>query len=62
MAKISITLVKSLNGRIANQKANAEVLGLTKIGKTVVREDTPAVRGSINKISHLVEVKEIKEN
>ena len=62
MAKISMTLIKSLNGRIANQKANAEALGLTKIGKTVVREDTPAVRGCINKISHLVEVKEIKEN
>ena len=62
MAKISITLVKSLNGRIANQKANAKALGLNKIGKTVVREDTPAVRGCIGKIAHLVEVKEIKED
>ena len=62
MAKLSITLTRSLNGRIANQKANAEALGLTKIGKSVVREDTPAVRGCIAKIAHLVEVKEIKEN
>ncbi len=62
MAKLSITLVKSLNGRVANQKANAEALGLSKIGKSVVRDDTPAVRGCIAKIAHLVEVKEIKEN
>ena len=61
MAKISITLKKSLNGRIDNQKKNAQALGLTKIGKTVVREDTPAVRGSVAKIAHLVEVKEMED-
>lgn len=59
MAQISITLKKSLNGRVEAQKKNAQALGLTKIGKTVVREDTPAVRGSIAKIAHLVEVKEM---
>ncbi len=59
MAQLKITLVKSLNGRIKNQKANAEALGLNKIGKTVVQEDTPAVRGIITKISHLVKVEEI---
>ncbi len=59
MAQLKITLTKSLFGRVKNQKANAEALGLNKIGKTVVREDTPAVRGIITKIAHLVKVEEI---
>ena len=58
MANLNIKLVKSLNGRIAKHKATAAALGLRKIGQTVVREDTPAVRGMVNALRHLVTVEE----
>lgn len=58
MAKLEITLVRSLIGRLENQIKTAEALGLNKINKTVIHQDNEAIRGMINKISHLVEVKE----
>jgi len=57
--KLEITLKRSVIGRPGDQKETVKSLGLTKIRQSVVREDTPAVRGMINKVSHLVEVKEI---
>ncbi|NCA91914.1 50S ribosomal protein L30 [bacterium] len=59
MAQLKITLVKSKFGRIKAQKATVEALGLKKIGSSVVQEDSGAVRGMINKVSHLVKVEEI---
>lgn len=59
MAKIKITLVKSKFGRIRVQSATLEALGLRKIGGSVVQEDNEAIRGMINKVSHLVKVEEI---
>ncbi len=56
---LEITLKKSLIGSKKNQKATAQALGLTKIGKTVVKEDNNATRGMINTNAHLVEVKEV---
>ena len=44
MANLNIKLVKSLNGRIAKHKANAEALGLHKIGDTTVQPDNAATR------------------
>lgn len=58
MANLEITLKRSLIGRPKNQIATAKALGLTKIHKTVVKPDNVAIRGMINTISHLVEVKE----
>jgi large subunit ribosomal protein L30 len=60
MAELKITLVKSPIGRLANQKATAKTLGLTKLNKTVVKPDNAAIRGMINTISHLVDVEEVK--
>jgi large subunit ribosomal protein L30 len=60
MAQIKITLMKSRFGRIKNQTATLEAMGLKKIGTSIVREDTPVVRGMINKVSHLVKVEEVK--
>jgi large subunit ribosomal protein L30 len=54
--KITVKLKKSLIGSTNNQKANAIGLGLRKIGKTRVLENTPCVRGMIKKIIHLVEI------
>jgi large subunit ribosomal protein L30 len=60
MAKqLKITLVKSVAGRLEKHKACAQVLGLRKIRQSVIREDSPSVRGTINKISYLLEVTEL---
>lgn len=59
MAQLKITLVKSTIGRVEKQQATVKALGLNKIGKTVVLNDTPCIRGMITKVSHLVKVEEI---
>lgn len=56
--KLAITLKKSPVGRPENQRKTALALGFTKLQQTVVRTDTPIIRGMINRISHLVEVVE----
>ena len=59
MAKVEIKLKKSFIGRKDDQIATAKALGLKKIGQTVVREDNSALRGTINKIPFMLEVKEL---
>ncbi|CCQ93732.1 ribosomal protein L30 (BL27) [[Clostridium] ultunense Esp] len=59
MAKLEITLKRSLIGRPENQRITVKTLGLKKVNQTVVHEDNPAIRGMIKKVSHLVEVKEV---
>lgn len=59
MAKLQITLKRSLIGRPGNQRATVQSLGLSKLNSTVVKEDNAAIRGMVNTISHLVEVKEV---
>jgi len=53
---IKVTLTRSLIGRLADHKACAAGLGLRRIRHTVQVEDTPSVRGMINKISYMVRV------
>jgi len=53
-ARIKVTLVKSLIGRLEAHKACAHGLGLRKINQSVEVLDTPANRGMINKISYLL--------
>jgi len=57
---IHVTLVKSPIGFNKRQKATVKALGLSKLHQTVEQTDTPAVRGMINTVSHLVTVKEIQ--
>ncbi|WP_276358263.1 50S ribosomal protein L30 [Cohnella caldifontis] len=59
MAKLQITLKRSLIGRPENQRKTVQSLGLRKTNSTVVKEDNAAIRGMINTVSHLVEVKEV---
>ena len=59
MAKVEIKLKKAFIGRKDDQIATAKALGLRKIGQTVVREDNSALRGMINKIPFMLEVKEL---
>ncbi|OAT81162.1 50S ribosomal protein L30 [Desulfotomaculum copahuensis] len=58
MAKLKITLVKSLIGRPANQRITVRTLGLGKLNSSVIQADTPQIRGMINKVSHLLKVEE----
>ncbi|MCR2043513.1 50S ribosomal protein L30 [Anaerosalibacter massiliensis] len=58
MAKIKIKLVRSNIGKIESQKRTVEALGLKKIGQIVEKEDTPQIRGMIEKVKHMVEVVE----
>ncbi|WP_054025313.1 50S ribosomal protein L30 [Bacillus sp. FJAT-28004] len=61
MAKLQITLVRSLIGRNEKQRATVESFGLKKIRQAVVLNDSPAVRGMVNTVSHLVKVVEVQE-
>lgn len=58
--KLQVTLTRSLIGRPETQRVTVRTLGLRKIRQTVVHQDSPAIRGMIDQVSHLVEVKEIE--
>lgn len=60
MAKLKITLKRSTIGRKKDQIATVAALGLKKIGKTVEHDDTPQIRGMINKVSYLLDVEEVQ--
>ncbi len=55
---LKITLVRSTIGRLQVQKDTVRALGLRKMHHTVEQQDTPAIQGMINKVSHLVKVEE----
>jgi large subunit ribosomal protein L30 len=57
MSELKIQLVKSLNGRLPKHVKIAEALGLKRIRQTVVKPDTPVIRGMVQKIDYLVEIK-----
>lgn len=59
MAKLKVTLVKSINKAKEDQVATVKALGLKKIRSTVEQNDTPQIRGMIKKVSHLISVEEI---
>jgi large subunit ribosomal protein L30 len=56
--KIKVTLTKSTIGRLKNHKACVIGLGLRRIGHIVRVEDTPSVRGMINKVNYMLQVEE----
>ena len=57
--QLRITLVRSTIGRPGDQERAVRSLGLRKVNQTVVRNDDPSIRGTVNKISHLVTVEEV---
>ncbi len=59
MAKVKITLVKSLIGRKKEHIATVNALGLRKIRNSVEHEETPQITGMINKIIYLVKVEQV---
>ena len=56
--KIKVILRKSPIGRLPKHKKSIYGLGLRKIGQQVELEDTPSVRGMINKVSYMLEITE----
>lgn len=59
MAKIRVKLIKSTIGRKKDQIETVKALGLKKLNSVVEHEDTPQIRGMINKISFMLDVEEI---
>ena len=55
---LKVTLVKSVNGCLEDQKATVKALGLHRIGETVAKPDNPCIRGMLFKVKHLVKVLE----
>jgi large subunit ribosomal protein L30 len=60
MAQLKVTQIRSTIGTKHNHRASLRTLGLRKIRQSVVREDTPQVRGLIHTVRHLVTVEEVK--
>ena len=56
MAKLKITQVRSRIGSTERQKRNLDALGLTKVNKTVLHEDSAIILGMLTKVQHLVNV------
>ena len=59
--KLKITQTKSTIACLKDQIATIKALGLRKIGQTVEKADTPAIRGMIFKVKHMVKVEEIED-
>ena len=61
VAKLKIKLTRSLISRPETQRKTVKSLGLSKINSVSVLPDTPAIRGQIFKVKHLVTVEEVAE-
>lgn len=59
--KIQITQVRSGIGRKSKHRATLRALGIKRHQQSVIHDDTPAIRGMVNQISHMVDVREIEE-
>ena len=60
-SKIKVTLRRSMIGRPEKHRKVLYGMGLTRLNKSVQLENTPAIRGMIRKVSHLVEAEEINQ-
>ena len=60
MEQIKVTLTRSLIGYPQDQRATVKALGLGKIGTSVIKNDTPTIRGMIHKVEHLVKVEKVE--
>ena len=56
---VFVTLVRSPIGYTKDQKQTVLALGLRRMHQTIEHQDTPAVRGMIRKVEHLVKVEEV---
>ena len=58
--KIAVTQVRSLSGRPEKHRRTIEALGLRWTNQTVVHDDTPAIRGMVKQVIHLVTVRPVE--
>ena len=56
MSTMKVTQRRSKNGASKRQRETLRSLGLKRIGQSVQHEDTPQIRGMVDKVKHLVEV------
>lgn len=61
MAKLKITLTRSLIGRPETQRRTIQALGLRKLNSVVEHEDCATINGMLHKVKHLVTVEKISE-
>jgi large subunit ribosomal protein L30 len=61
MAKIKITLTRSVIGTPQDQRATVKALGLKKTNSSVMQEDNAVIRGMVRKVEHLVTVEQVAE-
>ena len=59
MAKLKLTLIRSVIGRSKKQKDTVAALGLRKMNHTIEKEVSPSVRGMVKKVQHLLKVEEV---
>ena len=58
---IKVTLVRSMSGHTEKHRETLRGLGLTRVGKTRIVQDTPATRGMVDAVKYLLQVEETKE-
>lgn len=58
-SKLRVTLVRSPSGKIAAHRDTVRGLGLRRMNHSVEVQDTPEIRGMINKVNYLVQVEEL---
>jgi large subunit ribosomal protein L30 len=58
--RLRVKYVKSAIGYSVRQKATIRALGLRRLGDVVEQEDSPAIRGMVRKVRHLVQVEELE--
>ncbi|MEE2686848.1 MAG: 50S ribosomal protein L30 [Chloroflexota bacterium] len=61
MTQLKITWTKSCIGKPQNQRRVVESLGLKRLHHSVIHGDTPAIRGMVSKVQHLLKVEEVPE-
>jgi large subunit ribosomal protein L30 len=59
-SKIKVTQVISQAGKEKSQRQTLLGLGLTRINRSKVLEDTPCIRGMVKKVAHLIKVEDVK--
>ena len=58
-SRLKIKQIRSAIGRIKKQRGVIRALGITRLYQTVEHEDTPQIRGMIEKVKHLLKVEEV---
>ena len=60
MQQLKVTLTRSLIGYPQDQRMTVNAMGLGKINSTAIKDDTPAIRGMLHKVRHLVKVEVVE--